>query len=108
MSESAPPDLRTGIPRRRARGEEAWRLRDERGRVWSCELRVDAATGAGWEVLLLLHDEPQVSRRCAARQAANFVAAALKQDSLRGGWRDSSAESRHHGDAEESDVSRRG
>ena len=38
-------------------GDVIWRLRDnETGRVQSCELRNNAAVGAGWEVMLLDED----------------------------------------------------
>jgi hypothetical protein len=35
------------------RGIEVWKLRDEQGRIHSCELRDDSAVGAGWDVQFL-------------------------------------------------------
>jgi hypothetical protein len=65
-------------------GEEVWR--DGSGRVQSCELRNNAAAGAGWDVMLLENGEPLFSRQCANEAIARYVAEAAEKDLLRTGW----------------------
>lgn len=74
-------------PRQPNPGQEVWRMRESHtGRVQLCELRNDAAVGAGWDVMLLEDGEPLFSRRCANEHEARYVAAAMKKDLLRTGW----------------------
>jgi hypothetical protein len=80
----------TGIPRERRAGMEVWRLVDDRGRVQSCELCDESRVGAGWDVLVLFDEEPYFSRRCPDADSARLYASAMKQDNLRGGWREQS------------------
>ena len=48
-------------PRQAKPGAEVWRLRDDTGRVQSCELRDNSRAGAGWEVQILEPGEILVS-----------------------------------------------
>jgi hypothetical protein len=73
-------------------GEVAWRLRDAAGRRQRCELRDDAEAGAGWTVMLLEGDELLFSRRCLDEGIARYVATATKQDLLRTGWSEETAD----------------
>jgi hypothetical protein len=52
-----------------------------------CVLRDDTAVGAGVDVQLVDGGELLYAKRCADRTGAVFVANAMKQDSIRGGWR---------------------
>jgi hypothetical protein len=82
-----PHPNRPAPPRRQPTpGEEVWRLRDnETGRVQSCELRNNAAMGAGWEVMLLENGEQLFSRHCENERIARYVAEAAMKDLLRTG-----------------------
>lgn len=59
------PNLKPGIPRKRAPGLEVWRLRCG-DRIQTCELRDDSRVGAGRDVQLLEDGEPLFSRRNAS------------------------------------------
>ena len=95
MSDTSPKDQRAltqnapkAAPRQPTPGEEVWRLCHADGRVQSCELRDNSASGAGWDVMLLEGREPLFSRRCADESLARFVADSAKKDLLRTGWTD--------------------
>jgi hypothetical protein len=85
--------MRTGppvepTPRPRNPGAEVWRLRHPDGRALVCVLRDDTAVGAGVDVVLFdSAGELLYAQRCADRAGAVSVANAMKQDSIRGGWR---------------------
>lgn len=84
----SPKHKPAGIPRQRYAGEEVWRLHDHTGQIMSCELRDQSTVDAGWDVLESLRGEPLFSRRCSDQQEARFVAEAIRQDNVRGGWED--------------------
>jgi hypothetical protein len=79
-----------GIPRGRRTGEVVWRLVDDGGHVQSCELHDDSRVGAGWDVMVLLDEEPSFSRRRPDAASARFYASAIEQDAARCGWKDQS------------------
>jgi len=72
-------------PRHPIPGEEVWRLRDNDGRVQTCELRDNTRMGAGWDVFVLMNGEPLFSRLCGDERLARSYAQAMKQDNMRGG-----------------------
>jgi len=74
-------------PKRQPRpGEEVWRLRNDAGRVQSCELRDDSRSGAGWDLCVLEDGEILFSRRCANREQARLLAGYAADDMRRTGW----------------------
>jgi hypothetical protein len=81
----APGHHRTIPPRTPQPGEEVWRLR-QAGRTQSCELRDDSRAGLGRDVQLLEDGEVLFSRRCDNEDAARYVAACFRQDTIRVGW----------------------
>jgi hypothetical protein len=64
-------------------GEEVWRARLPDGRVHVCELRNDAAAGAGWDFQIFEGADLLVSRRCDSEPHARRVAEMAKGDYLR-------------------------
>ena len=86
MAGTGPP---IDVPQRpRQPSEEVWRLRHPDGRELRCELRDDTAVGAGCDVLLFDAEGLMVSKRCADRRGAVYIATAWEQDNRRGGWGD--------------------
>lgn len=63
----------------------AWRLVDESGRLLVGEIQSPADAHAAWHVVLWLDGLPQITRPCADREQADFVARALMEDQLLGG-----------------------
>ena len=63
-----------------------WRLRNDVGRVHSCELRDNTQAGGRWDVLLLENGEPLLSPRCTDEALARFVPTSVKQDLSRTDW----------------------
>jgi hypothetical protein len=82
----SPTHKPAGIPRQRYAGEEIWRLHDHTGQVPACELRDQSSVGARWDLLISVSGEPSFSRRCGDEYRARFVAEAIRQDNVRGGW----------------------
>jgi hypothetical protein len=83
MSDTSPKDQRAvqhnstppgGDKRSPARKSGAY----ARGAADACELRNNAAIGAGWDVMQLENGEPLFSRRCGNEQIARNVAEAAK------------------------------
>src|SRR5262249_8290156 len=68
-------------------GVTMWTLRKD-GRVMTCELRDDSATGAGWDVQLLTKGEMWLGQRCPLETGARFLAEGFRRDFTRDGWID--------------------
>jgi hypothetical protein len=85
-----PPDRSplVGIPRERRAGEQVWRLYHADGTSQSCEIFDDSSVGDGWDVQVLINDEPQFSRRCVDEAAARASAESLRQETLVDGFAD--------------------
>ena len=79
------PDHRRAVPTPSARAEEVWRLY-KGGRVLSCALRDESASGAGWEVLVLEDGRLRFSRLFRDEPRARIGIHALKRGGLKGGW----------------------
>ena len=78
------PRHHTTVPQRSPKpGEEVWRLKNDQGRIVTCELRDDSRVGLGWDVQLLHDGKLVFSKRWPFEEGARWVAQCFRQDYAR-------------------------